>query len=119
MINEMLLKSLLQELICDYSRESKGLAKIYLERLDKVFKKGEEDEWTTSSNSFRSYCINTFVCSMENDEMKSLKCKYPGCDKVIEGFNKNHAKFLMSQHQLKHKNDEKREKEREEKLKDE
>lgn len=51
--------------------------------------------------------------------MKSLKCKYPGCDKVIEGFNKNHAKFLMSQHQLKHKNDEKREKEREEKLKDE
>ena len=47
--------------------------------------------------------------------MKSLKCKYPKCPKVIEGFNKNHAEFLMSQHQLKHTNDEKRAKEREDK----
>lgn len=35
--------------------------------------------------------------------MKKLKCKEPGCDKVIEGYNKNHVEFLMAQHMLKHR----------------
>lgn len=39
--------------------------------------------------------------------MKSLKCKYKDCDKVIEGYSKKHVQFLMSQHQLKHRNEEK------------
>ena len=32
--------------------------------------------------------------------MKKLKCKI--CGKEIEGYNSNHVKFLMKQHQLKH-----------------
>jgi len=32
--------------------------------------------------------------------MEKLKCKY--CDKVIEGYNKNHVEFLMKQHMLIH-----------------
>lgn len=44
--------------------------------------------------------------------MKSLKCDYPGCDKVIEGYNKKHVEFLMMQHKLKHR----REKAKEEKV---
>ncbi|MFW9873003.1 MAG: hypothetical protein ACFFG0_07890 [Candidatus Thorarchaeota archaeon] len=32
--------------------------------------------------------------------MIKLICKK--CKKVIEGYNKNHAKFLMKQHMLKH-----------------
>lgn len=38
--------------------------------------------------------------------MKKLKCKYKGCDKEIEGYNIKHAKFLMTQHELKHRNEE-------------
>jgi len=40
--------------------------------------------------------------------MKSLKCKHPGCTKVIEGYTDNHVQFLMAQHMLKHKNEEKK-----------
>ena len=45
---------------------------------------------------------------IKKSNSKSLKCKYPNCDKVIEGYTDNHAKFLMAQHMLKHENDEKK-----------
>jgi len=35
--------------------------------------------------------------------MKKLKCKHKGCDKIVEGYNKRHAQFLMWQHELAHK----------------
>jgi len=38
--------------------------------------------------------------------MKKLKCKV--CGKEIEGYNKNHVKFLMMQHNLKHEREEKK-----------
>lgn len=35
-------------------------------------------------------------------KMENKKCKY--CDKIINGYNKKHIDYLMSQHQLsKHK----------------
>ena len=40
--------------------------------------------------------------------MKQLKCKHPDCDKVIEGYNNNHVQFLMRQHMMKHENEEKK-----------
>ena len=38
--------------------------------------------------------------------MKAQKCKK--CDKVIEGYTKNHVQFLMRQHMMKHENEEKK-----------
>lgn len=40
---------------------------------------------------------------MEQDECKK-------CGKVIEGYNPKHVEFLMMQHELKHRNDFKKEK---------
>lgn len=45
--------------------------------------------------------------------MKSLKCKYPNCDKIIEGYSDKHVKFLMAQHMLKHENEDKKQNEKE------
>ncbi len=39
--------------------------------------------------------------------MKKLKCKFPGCNKVVEGYNKKHVEFLMMQHELIHRKEEK------------
>jgi hypothetical protein len=41
--------------------------------------------------------------------MKKLECKK--CGKVVEGYNAKHVQFLMDQHMLKHKYEEKVEKE--------
>lgn len=37
--------------------------------------------------------------------MKSIECKK--CGKIVEGYNKRHAEFLMLQHGLKHRKEEK------------
>ena len=44
--------------------------------------------------------------------MIKLKCKEKGCDKVVEGYTKQHAETLLSQHMIKHKNEDNREKEK-------
>ncbi len=42
--------------------------------------------------------------------MESKKCKR--CEKVIEGYTEKHVDTLMSQHMIKHDNDDKKEKEK-------
>jgi hypothetical protein len=40
--------------------------------------------------------------------MEKLKCDYPGCKKIIEGYSISHVEHLMKQHKIKHENDEKK-----------
>ena len=42
--------------------------------------------------------------------MIKLKCK--NCEKEIEGYSKRHVEYLMMQHELKHRNQEKENKEK-------
>lgn len=46
--------------------------------------------------------------------MEKLVCSKFGCNKVIEGFSKRHVEFLMMQHQLKHRRQDKQSKQKEE-----
>ena len=41
--------------------------------------------------------------------MEKQKCKK--CSKVIEGYSKNHVEYLMMQHNLKHRMEEKKQEE--------
>ena len=45
-------------------------------------------------------------------KMKTIRCKI--CGKVIEGYSSKHVDYLLSQHNLKHKNDERKQNEKEE-----
>jgi len=44
--------------------------------------------------------------------MEKQKCKR--CEKVIEGYTKKHVETLMAQHMIKHNNEDKREREKNE-----
>jgi hypothetical protein len=44
--------------------------------------------------------------------MIKLKCKEKGRDKVVEGYNQQHAETLLAQHMIKHENEKNREKEK-------
>lgn len=39
--------------------------------------------------------------------MKSKKCDFKDCNKVIEGYSKKHVDWLMLQHKLTHRKEEK------------